>query len=58
MYEVIDQVSFDLSDIKYLALVFLLKHEEEYVGKLCFKKTLFLQVYFSLWQSTRIAHQL
>lgn len=38
MYEVMYQVSFNLSDIKYLALVLLLKLEEEYVGKLCFKK--------------------
>lgn len=38
MYEVIYQVSFNLSDMKYLALVFLLKHEEDYVGKLCLKQ--------------------
>lgn len=34
MCEVIDQISFNLSGMKCLALVFLLKHEEEYVGKL------------------------
>jgi len=33
MYEVIYQVSFNLSDIKYLALVLLLKHEEECADK-------------------------
>lgn len=38
MYEVIYQVSFNLSDIKYLALALLLKHEEECVGKLCTSK--------------------
>lgn len=34
MYEVMYQVSFNLSGIKYLGLVLVLKHEEEYVGKL------------------------
>lgn len=34
MYEVIYQVSYNLSGIKNLGLVLLLKHEEEYVGKL------------------------
>lgn len=35
MYGIIDQVSFNLSDIKYLALVLLLKHEEECMKLTC-----------------------
>lgn len=59
MYEVMYQVSFNLSGIKYLGLVLVLKHEEEYVGKLfALKKALLLQVYFSLWLSTRFTRQL
>lgn len=38
MCDVIYQISFNLSDIKYLALVILLKHEEECFGKLCASK--------------------
>lgn len=37
MSEVIYQASFNLSDMKYLALVLLLQHEKEYICKLYFK---------------------
>lgn len=38
MSEVIYQASFNLSDMKYLALVLLLQHEKEYICKLCASK--------------------